>query len=337
MKRNLLMGLVISILAPVALCAFASQVPSVIPYTGHITGADGIDTSANLSIEVRLYDSFIAGIGQGIENSHVIYAEKHNSVRVDNGNLRLFIGSGIPLSTDWSSFPVGDLVSKEEVYIELWINGERLSPRQKIGAIPAAIKAEYAKYADQLATLPDISEAMMPVYDASKITSGVFAQDQIPNLSAANFVNKDPATSKPVILPSSTIPSFTTGQFLTGGNNPKLSTALLPNGIDAAKIVGTPLPASLFPPNIVTDSDVSVGYGTLAHHEMLRLPDGFTPGQCGVSYSLGDIAESAEHGLHSLSISLDNNFVLSCEYTGHHDVNKIFNCKANYIYVCVKS
>lgn len=307
--------------------AFAVDIPSAIPYQGHLTDAGGIDLTSDLPVEIRLYDSLIAGLGQGVTNSHVIYAERHGTVHIENGNFRLKIGDGTPLDARWTELPVDTLASKENVYLELWVDGERLSPRQKMGSVPAVVKAEYAKYADSLSTLPAITEGILPVYDASKITSGVFAASQIPNLPTSSFASGT--------LSQSNIPSLDAGKFSVGSTQPKISSSLLPSNIKATKIVGDPVSLDRLPAGLLLDENVAVGSGTLSHHQMLVLPSGFSSAECKIWYSPAQMPETAENGLTTVNTSMDGDNVLTCTYTPP-DRSQIRQCYANYLYVCKK-
>lgn len=328
MKRTLGINLIIlAIVLTQSINARSADVPSAIPYQGHLTDAGGIDLTANVPIEVRLYDSLIAGLGQGVTNSHVIYAERHDAIRIENGNFRLKIGEGTSLDAKWTGLPVNALVSKENIYLELWIDGERLSPRQKMGSVPTVIKAEYAKYADSLSTLPTITESILPVYDASKITSGVFAASQIPNLSTSSFASGT--------LSPSNIPALDAGKFSVGSTQPKISTSLLPPNIRATKIVGDPVSLDRLPAGLLLDDSVAIGSGKVNHHEMIVLPSGFASGECKIWYSLAQMIETAENGLTTVNTSLDGDNVLTCTYTPP-DRSHVRQCYANYLYVCKK-
>jgi hypothetical protein len=307
--------------------ALAFNVPSFIPYQGHLTDAAGIDLTADVPLEVRLYDSLIAGVGQGVDNSHVIYAEKHASVHVEKGIFRLNIGKGASLNAKWTALPIDNLVAKENVYLELWVDGERLSPRQRMGSVPAVVQTQYVKYADTLTHIPKIEPSMMPSYDAGKITTGQFAQNQVPNLATGKFTSG--------ALSPSTIPLLDASQFNTGPTQPKISVDCLPHDMSATKIQGAPLSLDRLPQALLLSANVAIGAGTKGQHEMIILPDGYAPNECKVALSLASIPGTAENGLQYLNISLDSNNVLNCTYYGSEHPEQ--TCSANYFYICKKS
>lgn len=322
-KKTCCIMLALAISAAAAL----AQAAQSIPYQGHLTDAGGIDLEATVPVEVRLYDSLIAGIGQGVTNSHVIYAENHAAVSVANGVFRIGIGDGTPLDAKWTGLPADELAGKEGAYLELWIDGERLSPRQRLGAMPAVIESQYAKYADTLTSIPQITAEMMPAYDASKITSGQFASSQLPLLPTSAF-------TKGTLNPN-TIPALDASKFYVGNGAPKLSPAMVAHSIAADKIAGDALLPDRLPLQLLRDEDLAVGVGTLAHHQMVAIPPDFVKDDCRMSVSVASFPGTAEDGLSMLNVELDDDAVLTCTYDGNDTEPK--ECSANFLYICKKS
>ncbi len=315
-------ALLINFAASIATAATA------IPYQGHLTDAAGLDLSATVPVEVRIYDSLIAGIGQDISNSHVIYAERHSAVSVAGGLFNLAIGEGSPLDPKWTGLPVDALSEKENVYLELWIDGERLSPRQRMGSTAAAVRAARAIMADSLESLPTIKPEMVPAYDASKITSGQFGAAQVPPLDAGYFTAGKVAPSSLATLPAS--------KFSVGAGKPTLAADRLPHNLDASKIAGGQLPIERFPAGLQLSSNFTFGMGTLANHRMLPFPSGYDPDtQCKYLVTLGNMEASAEDGMDYLGVGLDGSHVLNCDYSAQGD-GENHECAANYMYVCKK-
>lgn len=303
------------------------DIPAAILYQGHLTDAGGIDISGTVQIEVRLYDSLIAGIGQPVTNSHITYAETHAAVAVDDGNFRIAIGDGVPLDAKWIVLPLEALAEKEGIYLELWINDERLSPRQRMGSVPAVLRAKYAKYADSLTSIPTLTEEMVPAYDAEKVGSGVFIQSQIPNLSPAQF---NTGTLSP-----SAIPGLPADKFIVDVNH-KIPRERLPHTLSASIVAGTALPVERFPAGLLLDANVAIGSGVISDHEMLMLPADFTPGQCHIVLSAANLAQTAEDGLQNLTMTLDGSNVVNCTYFGSEHVDTPAPCSATYLYMCKK-
>ena len=168
------------IIVAALLAAKAAWADQTISYQGYLLDAQGVELGRPVEMEVRLYDSLIAGIDQGVTDDHVIYAEGHSAVDVEGGVFRVSIGSGQPLDAKWAGLPADDLLAAGSVYLELWVDGERLSPRQRMGAMPAVFHADYAKYAEQVENLPAVTESNMPNYPAEMIKTGTLSGSCIP-------------------------------------------------------------------------------------------------------------------------------------------------------------
>lgn len=323
MKRIFAIVMMLSI-AGVAHAAVA-PVPAAIPYQGHLTDAAGVDVAETLAVEVRLYDSLIAGIGQPISNNHVIYAESHPAVSVDGGKFGIAIGEGVPLDSAWSGLPVDRMIESESVYLELWVDGERLTPRQQLGSVPAAIRAGHAKFADEIADLGEISAAMMPAYDASRIASGTFESAQIPNLNAGIIEGT---------LAAGRIPNLSVSNFAETG---ELSSSLFA-ALDAATITDGVLGVERFnPANIMEFGDFAIATGTLTHGQHLNLPSEFDPAECGVVLSTSETVGAVE-GIDRWDMYLNpSTGNLFCQiYEKWQGTGDTDTCNAHYLAVCKK-
>jgi hypothetical protein len=304
----------------------AAAVAAAIPYQGHLTDAAGIDVDADLPVEVRLYDSVIAGIGEGVTNAHVLYAERHAAVHVAGGLFRIAIGEGTALDAKWTGLPVDLLATKENVYLELRIDGERLSRRQRIGSFPVAIKVARATYADTLATKPTITPTMVPAYDAAKITSGAFSAAQVPGLSAAYFSGS---------LNAGQLPVLDIGKFDVSAGH-FIDPARLPAVLDAALVTGGPVAPGLLPSELLEGGEIVFGAGAIGHHEMMTLPAGFENSPCWIAYTPAVLKESIPFGFEYLDASFTNgtDHILSCEY--YQESGNKMNCTGAYLYACMK-
>jgi hypothetical protein len=284
-----------------------------------------VDITDTLAVEVRLYDSLIAGIGQPISNGHVIYAESHSAVSVDGGRFALSIGEGMPLDSAWSGLPVDRMIESESVYLELWFGGERLSPRQRLGSVPAVMRAGHAKFADEVADLGEITEAMMPAYDASRIASGTFGESQIPNLDAGIIEGT---------LAVGRIPNLSVSNFAEAG---ELSSTLF-EALDAATITDGILGVERFnPASIMEFGDFAIATGTLTHGQHLNLPSEFDPSDCGVVLSTSETVGAVE-GIDRWDMYLDSSTGnLFCQiYEKWQGTGDTETCNAHYLAVCKK-
>ena len=102
-------------------------VPQIINYQGKVTNADGTGISGNINMEFRLYTSE--------SGTMPIWQETHNSVPVSNGLFSVLLGSIVPFpdSVDFSA----------AYWLEVEINDETMSPRERLSSSPYAIRARW--------------------------------------------------------------------------------------------------------------------------------------------------------------------------------------------------
>ena len=126
MARNHFILALICVLALAASGARAEP-PFTTSYQGHLQDANGQPISGSVIITAGIWDAAVAGSR--------LYHESHSAVSLDQGLFSLLIGTGTLLegAFDPSTF------QGSARYLELTINGETLSPRRPIGAVPYAL------------------------------------------------------------------------------------------------------------------------------------------------------------------------------------------------------
>ena len=102
--------------------------PALISYQG--TLRDAGDNPAN-----GTYD-MVVKICQNADGTGQIWSETHNGVEVREGHFNLLLGESTTLSRE-------DFVDPS-LYIELTVDGQVMTPRQRLVAVPYAISATYA-------------------------------------------------------------------------------------------------------------------------------------------------------------------------------------------------
>jgi hypothetical protein len=102
--------------------------PALISYQGTLR-----DASDNLADGT--YD-MVVKICQNADGTGQIWSETHNNVEVREGHFNLLLGEGTALSR-------ADFVDPS-LYIELTVEGQVMTPRQRFAAVPYAISATYA-------------------------------------------------------------------------------------------------------------------------------------------------------------------------------------------------
>ena len=129
MKLHTLLPAIVGILSVVMLGA----VPSTINYQGVLTDADGNPFVGSNEIIVQLYSS---DTPSGVETS--LFSQSFAGVQSDsNGIYSIQIG-------DSNGTLQVILESYEDLWLELTINSNTLSPRHKVNAVPYALHAESA-------------------------------------------------------------------------------------------------------------------------------------------------------------------------------------------------
>jgi|GEM_PF-1715220 len=119
----------------VLICLFSfliADVPMLINYPGKLTERNGGPITGNKNIKFALYDAEVSGI------------EKWNgtySVEVTKGVFNVLLGSGS------STFP-SNLDFSSNYWLEISVDSEQLTPRQRIASVGYSIRSEYSNRAD---------------------------------------------------------------------------------------------------------------------------------------------------------------------------------------------
>jgi|GEM_PF-4900545 len=309
------------------LAAETAWAARTISYQGYLLDAQGAELGRPVELEVRLYDSLIAGIDKGVTDDHVIYAEAHAAVDVEGGVFRISIGAGQPLDAKWTGLPAEELLVADSVYLEMWVDGERLSPRQRMGAMPAVFHAEYAKYAEEVENLPAVTEANLPNYPAEMIKSGTLSSTCIPSGLGVSLIDG--------AIDSSFVPSISAERFdHTGKLPPQVVGAM-----DASKITTGTISRGMLPnESYVAREDFIVMTGSVADEQMLVFPPGFDAAtECQYVLTPGVTMGSVE-GIDQIYLSVTGG-VVKCQIDKHEGddggATLTVPCNANYMIVCM--
>jgi hypothetical protein len=134
---------------------------TTINYQGRLADSSGESISGTVTMVFALYDSFTAG--------NLIWGpESHDNVPVSNGLFNVQLGSQIPGGVPASVLDDGG------VWLEVTVEGDTLSPREKLAAVPFAIVA--GTVADESIT-------------TAKIVDGAVTQAKAPSLVEASKSN----------------------------------------------------------------------------------------------------------------------------------------------------
>lgn len=102
-----------------------STVPEQVNFQGMLEDSSGQPVTGNVDFIFSLYDS--------LENGLQLWAESQTAIPVNTGIYNVILGSVTPLTTD--------ILDSASIYLEISVNGEILSPRQRLLAVPYALKA----------------------------------------------------------------------------------------------------------------------------------------------------------------------------------------------------
>jgi hypothetical protein len=110
-----------------------AQVPSMINYQGHLTDNTGEAINGDRNLQFAIFNSSDGGTS--------LWNEIHNGISVSNGLFTVLLGS---ISTiDQNLFNTYD-----ELYLEIIVNGETLSPRFRFTSSAFAFISSYSTVAD---------------------------------------------------------------------------------------------------------------------------------------------------------------------------------------------
>lgn len=272
MHRSFLIRMLLTVMLMVMTSGVAdaatTAAPPVLQYQAQIGSADGSTLSLLSRVDIVLYDSPTLGSASDLNGSHVLYAETHRNVAVDQGLLRLGIGTGEGLGRFAGAIlPVEVLAQVSSLSLELTIEGERLDPRQRIAMSPNALRAAYAKKAQTLTGPLTLTAANIPQgFDASHV-KGTLAAARLPQQFSATQIQGVLSPDRLDLLPLEKIVSGT------------LETAVI-GAVSGQKIVGGPFPANVIPGNLLSQDNVAIVADDIANNAVLPIPAGFTQDQC---------------------------------------------------------
>ena len=134
MVRRMLVGVIIM---SSACGVVAAGVPQLLNYQGKLANAQGQPIDGEAAVGFGFYDAETEGT--------LLYSEQQ-TVTCTNGIFHVLIGNGTVLDGDFAAISAGG-----NVWLEITVAGQAMSPRQRIGSVVFALKA---------GTIDDSSPAM---------------------------------------------------------------------------------------------------------------------------------------------------------------------------------
>ncbi|MBI5594491.1 MAG: hypothetical protein HY928_00225 [Elusimicrobia bacterium] len=109
-----------------------AAVPGTLRFQGRILETSSLDprSESSLGITFRIYDAASAG--------SLLWTEGPNTVSLDEGAFDALLGASVPLSSA--------VFSAAGRWLEVEVAGQTLSPRQRLNAVPWALRAAVADY-----------------------------------------------------------------------------------------------------------------------------------------------------------------------------------------------
>jgi len=150
-----------------------ADVPFLIGYQGAVFDDQGKPVSGPVEIEANLYDAASGG--------NALYTERHADVALIDGAFDFQIGAGDrtdPTSCSWwgcATQPplTAETFANDEVWLELVVEGESMVPRQRLVAVPYAVRAAVAEQLEDTAVVPYAMRAAV----ADRVEGGLATSD----------------------------------------------------------------------------------------------------------------------------------------------------------------
>ena len=121
------------LLSGLALAAYAG-VPGQVNFQGLLLDAAGDPVTGSADFDFALFASETGGTA--------VWTESHVGVAVQDGVYQVALGETTPLTPG--------LLAGGSLYLEITIDSETLSPRQRLLAVPYAVRADTAENADSV-------------------------------------------------------------------------------------------------------------------------------------------------------------------------------------------
>lgn len=314
--------------APTAAAQTYSSVPNLMHYQGRLATADGVNVDGEVAVQVFVYDSPTLGASGDPNDAHVLYAEDQGNVFVNRGTLRFTIGEGSPLGQFMGApMPLEALALAADLYVELYVNGERIEPRQCIGMRNAAVRAQYARIADDVAGDFGFNQSNLPLggFSANKVTSDTINAARINDVPAGKLSGAINTNRLPTDIPLSKI----SGGTLLPEVLPEFSADILSGS--------NPFPVERLPKEILREGNIGFGMGTIGHGDTIAAPSGFDIGQCAwmVAYhNTSNTSSFNDINIFRIYPGESPNPVVTCQII--KDTNNQTTCEVDYLIICKK-
>jgi hypothetical protein len=134
-----------------------AEIPSLINYQGRMLDHHGNLVSSNVTVSIGIYTNPTLG--------QAVYTENVGTVAVNNGVYSLMFGT--------NKAAIMDVFKNPETWLEVSVNGIKVLPRQRLVAVPYAIRS------GEVAAITSNTVFESNVIPSDAIASGAIGQDQL--------------------------------------------------------------------------------------------------------------------------------------------------------------
>lgn len=307
----------------------------IVPCVGSATGVPDMNVrTPSINFEATLlddadlpYDGQVAVDASfyrapSSDPANLVYAESFGSVEVDGGLMRVPLLTGTP--EGGTSFSLDAFAAEDELFVDILVDGVALLTLHPLRSSFAAIRAEYARYADGLRADFDLLVDEVPVHSASLITNETFDPARIPNFSAAKIASGSFGVDQ--------VPNVS-GSTLTDG---PFSIHTIPSNLNASNISGGVLLDDVVASAIIRRGNITLSHGTVNDGDHLSMPGGAPPENCKILLGMNHgETDNAGQGLDWWQVYEESGTV-RCRFSHREDQGDLRYCTANYLIICMQ-
>ena len=251
----------------------SAQVPSLLEYDGYMTG----NITGNRTIGVRLYNAST--------NGTLLYSENVGTVKVTQGQFYFQYGQNGTSGNSTSS--IAATLTGTQQWLALTVNGTAQTPRERLVAVPFALKAKQSEDAQKTdADLRQVVDAVGKVVvafggNASNLVSNPAATIATMENTAKNVLEMqkrfrvigitgnlafgNSSTTRQLVISNTGFDRLVvSGITYPSGFSGAYSGTIAPGATQSVGVTFTPLALQSYSGNITVASDASSGVGTIA-------------------------------------------------------------------------
>ncbi|NBS53857.1 MAG: hypothetical protein EBS96_14835, partial [Spartobacteria bacterium] len=251
----------------------SAQVPSLLEYDGYMTG----NITGNRTIGVRLYNAST--------NGTILYSEIVGTVKVTQGQFYFQYGQNGTAGNSTTS--IAATLTGSQQWLALTVNGTEQTPRERLVAVPYALKAKQSEDAQKTdADLRQVVDAVGKVVvafggNASNLVSNPTATIATMEKTAkdlldvqkrfrvigltGNLTFGNSSTTRQLVISNTGFDRLVvSGITYPSGFSGAWSGTIAPGATQSVGVTFTPSALQSYSGNIVVASDASSGVGTIA-------------------------------------------------------------------------